>query len=362
MRAIGDVYRGAGVRVIYLVHGTFVGDDAFGLFDALGRFFPRADAALRDAAKQIVDALVGDAGNYTEDFAQLFEQAIHREGEPRIPVRLFRWSGQNNHIARADTAVRLIGELDDHGKSLLCCERQPHNPQSATPNPQPMPRVLLWGHSHAGNAFALMSNLLAADRDILDRFFSAASSYYRWPILGNCDVPVWPSAFDILGKDQRPIDGLALDVVTFGTPIRYGWDTDGYSQLLHFVNHRPSGDLPSHLAPFPPNIKRLITAEDGDFVQQVGIAGTNVAPSLLDLRTLLADIRLGRFLQPDLPNRGLLDRLKIGTRVPDEGTTLLVNYGPGQGGLTQHAAGHAVYTREKWLLFHAEEVAQRLYS
>ncbi len=31
--------------------------------------------------------------------------------ERTIPVRQFHWSSQNNHIARADGAVRLIAEL-----------------------------------------------------------------------------------------------------------------------------------------------------------------------------------------------------------------------------------------------------------
>jgi hypothetical protein len=30
--------------------------------------------------------------------------------------------------------------------------------------------------------------------------------------------------------------------------------------------------------------------------------------------------------------------------------------------VAQHAAGHAVYTRPQWLLFHAEEVARRFYN
>ena len=119
---------------------------------------------------------------------------------------------------------------------------------------------------------------------------------------------------------------------------------------------------PSHLAPFPPTIDRLWTAADGDYVQQIGIAGTNFAPNLFEWRVLLADFRLSQLLQPGLRKRDLLDRLKIGARVPDEGTTLLVDYGPGLGGLSKHAAGHAVYTRAEWLLFHAEEVARRFYA
>ena len=40
-------------------------------------------------------------------------------------------------------------------------------------------RVLLWGHSHAGNVLALVSNLLRADAAGVDRFFAAAAPFYR---------------------------------------------------------------------------------------------------------------------------------------------------------------------------------------
>lgn len=226
-----------------------------------------------------------------------------------------------------------------------------------------------------GNGFALefkiaggagilddLTNLRAADGETLERFFAAACSYYCWPLWERPDVPVWQHALETLREAERPIEKLELDIVTFGTPIRYGWDTAGCSHLLHIVNHRPLEDRPPYLAKWPPRIEQLLTAEDGDYVNQIGIAGTNFPPTLLQVRTLLAEFRLNRLLQPGVRGRDLLDRLRIGARVPEDGTTLLVNYGPGEGAIVQHALGHAVYTREKWLLFHAEEVARRLYG
>ena len=47
---------------------------------------------------------------------------------------------------------------------------------------------------------------------------------------------------------------------------------------------------------------------------------------------------------------------------PDEGATLLVDYGQRDRDFDQHHAGHAVYARPEWLLFHAEQVAERLYA
>ena len=45
----------------------------------------------------------------------------------------------------------------------------------------------------------------------------------------------------------------------------------------------------------------------------------------------------------------------------------LVDYGPPQDGsgaqnIVQHLAGHAVYTRPEWMLFHAEATARWLYG
>ena len=48
---------GASVGAIYLVHGTFVGNDALGLINRVAGFFPTAGLVLRDVQKQLVDAL-----------------------------------------------------------------------------------------------------------------------------------------------------------------------------------------------------------------------------------------------------------------------------------------------------------------
>ncbi len=149
--------------------------------------------------------------------------------------------------------------------------------------------------------------------------------------------------------------------MTFGTPVRYGWDSSGYSRLLHFIYHRPVDGLPNYRAPFPPKLERVLTAADGDYVQQFGIAGTNLVPSPFTWRSWLADSRLNELLQPGLRRTDLVERLQAGVRVPAEGSTLLVDYGPPAGNIGRHVAGHAVYTRLEWLLFHAEEVARRFY-
>ena len=48
-------------------------------------------------------------------------------------------------------------------------------------------------------------------------------------------------------------------------------------------------------------------------------------------------------------------------RVPQEGTTLLVNYDD-TNGMARKLAGHGVYTEKEWLAFHVAEIAKRLYG
>jgi hypothetical protein len=343
MQQVGQQLRAAGVAAVYLSHGTFAGDDAAGLIGELGRLFPAASAVLRRVIKEMIDAAAGDVGNYSGGYAQLFEEAINADGESFIPVRRFNWSSENHHIGRADGAVRLIDEL---GQLEL----------------EPGARVLLWGHSHAGNVFALMSNLLGGDAAKIEEFFAAARIYYQWPLLGLIDIPIWRSVSERLLAGTKPIAPDALDIVTFGTPIRYGWDADGHGRLMHFINHRPADGLPAYRAPFPPKLERVLEAVDGDYVQQFGIAGTNFMPSLFAWRCWLADQRLNRLLQPKQQTYDMLERFRVGARVPEAGTTLLVDYGRQQGNLAQHFAGHAVYTQPEWLLFHAEEVVHRYYD
>ncbi|HBO42650.1 MAG TPA: hypothetical protein DD670_01680 [Planctomycetaceae bacterium] len=343
MDRVGACLDAAGVGAIYLVHGTFVGDDAAGVVGELARVFPKASRAARRAIRQIVDKLSGEVGNYSGPFAEIFEQSINSPDRPHIPVRRFHWSSENHHLGRADGAVRLIHEL---------VRRKPPAGR----------RILLLGHSHAGNVFALMTNLLAGNRDAVEQFFKATEIYYSWPVVHCVDVPVWIRVRDMLRRWPTALAEVPLDMVTFGTPVRYGWSDNGYSRLLHFINHRPCEGLPEYRAAFPPRLDDVTKAAGGDYVQQFGIAGTNTMPSVFAWRTWLADHRLNSLLQKDLPPENRRSRFRAGTIVPDAGTTLLVDYGPVQGDVSQHLAGHAVYTSRQWLLFHAEEIARRFYA
>ncbi|TWU13458.1 hypothetical protein CA54_22930 [Symmachiella macrocystis] len=341
MRAVGDQLRAAGVSSLYLVHGTFVGGDAAGLWLELSRLLPAYGETLRQLNKQWVDATVGEHGNFTAQFAQKLEESLNIGSERPIPVRLFHWSSENHHIGRADAAVRLFDELY---------------------NRKDQGRILLWGHSHAGNVFALLSQLLAADNATIDLFFRTAQVYFRNPMTRRIDLPWWPNVWRRLKDPHRALAAEQCDFVTFGTPIRYAWAPNGNARLLHFINHRLREGLPEYLCPFPPTLDDFLHAAVGDYIQQLGIAGTNVPPGVLAWRNFLADRRLNRLLQHNLRLRDLQERLKLGMRVPEQGVSLLCDYGLPNSNIARHHAGHAVYTQLQWLLFHAEQTCLHLYK
>lgn len=269
---------------------------------------------------------------------------MHRPGERLIPVRLFHWSSENHHVGRANGAVQLLLELI---RSTFA-ERD---------------HVLLVGHSHGGNVLALLTNLIGGDCETRRLFFDAARSYYYLRILRADDFPDWEKLYQLACEtDGALLPGVHCDMATMGTPVRYGWETSGYHHLIHFIHHRPAPGLPEHQAMFPQKTQDIWQATYGDFIQQVGIAGTNLAPPLWAWRTFRAEIRLGRLFQTHGSAADLLTRLRLGIRTHADGENLLVDYGPSAGTPAQHVFGHAVYTRKEWMLFHAEQIAQRMYE
>jgi len=356
MAAVGRAFRRAQVAEIVLVHGTFVGDDPLGLAAELEGLSPAVGKSLRQTICKLTDAVVRERGNYTADFAQQFAVSLggsddENGSRPPIAVRLSRWSGENHHLARLDAAVRLIDEL------------------AGRPFPAHS-RVLLWGHSHGGNVLALLSSLLSGPADLAAEVFDALEPFLsdgqkggstqsrshwrrvRQLLLGRS--PGEP--LSMLPGSDHPLLAGRLDLVTFGTPLRYGWGgREDPSRLLHFVNHRPAEGLPPYQAPFPPR-------PGGDVFQQLGIAGTNLPPALHSRAALQADRRLASLLQPQHSKRQLWQRLRAGIRVAGQGTTLLVDYPCSLRGKLGMTAGHSLYTKPHWLLFHAEHIARRFYD
>ncbi len=362
LREAGRAFQAANVRTIYLIHGTFAGGDALGFLTQLSRLVPQQAEQLRESGKRLVDSLLEERGNYTQRtadvlFAGLNGLPIPNDGKSAstgtrnssrqtIDVRLFNWSSENNHIGRADGAVRLADELL---------------------NDESPGRKLLWGHSHAGNIFALLTNLLGGRRKKVKTFFKASRTYYRRWLRRGANLDVWQRTKKRLvpkDKTQRErinLESQPLDFVTFGCPIRYGWESNAWSKLLHVVHHIPNEGTDPWRATYPPALEDIRHGR-GDHVQQLGIAGTNISPNLLAFRTWLADRRLNRFLQPGFPLWELRQRFALGMRVATEGATLLVDYGPQEGSVLEHFAGHAVYTDLRWLPFHCERIVDQFYG
>ncbi|NIP86305.1 MAG: hypothetical protein GTO03_12355, partial [Planctomycetales bacterium] len=166
------------------------------------------------------------------------------------------------------------------------------------------------------------------------------------------------------GDDNSPRHqpATALDVVTLGTPIRYSWHPAGVDRLLHFVNHHPVRGHAHHRSALPRHFGDILFGTGGDYVQHVGIEGTNFPPLPWCWKTWLADLRLARLISPELKWYHLPHRVKAGLRVPAAGTTLLVDYGRERSRWVTHMAGHSIYTRTSWTLFHTQQVVRWLYD
>lgn len=354
-----------GVQQVILVPGTFAGDDPFnitGTLRAMADRVPAGGAVIRGIAdevarktKEAIDQVSDDVGNYSAGFVDRFHELVG--GDPNVSLLSPTWTGQNHHFARADLAVRLLDYLD----------RQELYRQD---------QILLWGHSHAGSGFALLSNLLANDPRRVDEFFEAC---------GHPQDEHWQRAHRTLRSNRSP-HPLAKHVtaVTFGTPVRYGWDTDGLHGLYHVIYDRIDSDQPDH-APvttrplFPPHtIGDMFDATFGDWVQAFSIAGTDVvppAPGPIERNTQIAEILLKGLDPPELTIdtrlipvehlQHLCARWKTGTRCHTDGHNLLVDYHPcGRTMLGRpieaSVFGHGVATTIDWLPAHLNLLLSRM--
>jgi hypothetical protein len=334
--------RGAGVSEIVLVHGTFAGNDVAGIMREISRFSPRHGRQLRELEKRWFDELTGEVANYAESFAITLSDLINPAGEEPIRVRRFHWSGENHHLGRAGGAMSLL--------DWVMRDRDVDG------------RMLIMAHSHGGNVVAMLSQLLGSPVEVRRAFFDATRLHFSQSFLGGGGLPDWQRCEQHLCQDEDwtlpPID-----VATFGTPLRYRWKQDRCPNLLHFVQHRwqPNADRPE-LAMLPTSVNDLICAAGGDYVQHIGIAGTDFLPSIFAWRDWVVDCRLGKMFEWDVGRRDLIRRLRMGRRVSSDGTTLLVDYADCQAGWNRKVLGHGVYTCSQWLPFHLREIVNRFYG
>ncbi len=336
-----ELLRRSGVQSIVLIHGTFAGNDIAGLVREIARFSPVSARRLRELSKHWFDELIGEVGNYTQAYADCLSKLINT-GDTPIPVHCFQWSGENHHLGRADGVMSLIETIDGLAET--------HGPGG---------RILTMAHSHGGNLLAMLSQIVGSDRATVEAFFEQTKLHYHSPIRGKSDLQAWLRVKErLLASRSFP----AIDVATFGTPLRYRWNRNVCPSLLHFVQHRSLDPSAPTKAVFPRSMQELYDAVAGDYVQHLGIAGTDFLPSVFAWRDWVVEHRMQRMFESTARRRDLWKKLMIGRRESCDGITLLIDYSLDDNEWYRKLIGHGVYTCRQWLPFHLHEITERFYA
>jgi hypothetical protein len=329
------------VGAILLIHGTFAGNDIAGLLREIARFSPVSAHRIRELAKSWLDDFVGEIGNYTEEYADRLQSDLNEGGCP-IPVHCFAWSGENHHLGRADAVMSLIEKID-----------------SVCPEGDSSRRVLIWAHSHGGNVVAMLSQIVGATPADLETFFQQSRLHYHSPTFDKVDLSAWHRVkHRLLSGNGFP----PLDVATFGTPLRYRWNREICPKLLHFVQHRVVDAEHPTRAILPRSPQDVYRATAGDYVQHIGIGGTDFLPSIFAWRDWLVEHRMAKMFESTARRRDIWKKLKVGRRTSCDGTTLLVDYSIDDNPWYGKLFGHGVYTMHQWLPFHLREITERFYG
>ncbi len=381
MGKCGTALSQAGVAAIVFLHGSIYGTDVFGAqrLDEVGglkRGYSRGVsgldallAAMReesnripllpgglkppllddDATKHLLDEQIGDAGNFTDDYVQSFKNAINRNlTQPIFCIRLL-WSSEHHHLGRAVAAVRLLDELH-----RLCTQQ----------NLGKGHRILVQAHGQAGLVLAIASNMICPSpitgRPKLFNILSDYAEQINQPKPAETVRPI-----ESLLTTAALLNGVALDVVTFGTPVRYGWDPSGIGKLLHVVNHRNlRTDGKSWLAKMelPHITMEMPIAWGGDYVQELAVAGSDAVPGTESAKA--ANKRVWEMVEPYDGFERWLECARRAVRFPSEGHCLLVDYKDSTGSTNprDHYYGHAVYTRRRAQLFNTTQIVRALYE
>lgn len=369
----------AGVRAVVLVYGSYLGGDLFGAgrLDEVGglkrgysRGIPGLESLLAtlrpndyqrssqdpacqppfvndEAGKTKLDDLLNDKGNFSEQYVNALRDGL--ASARALVVQRYLWSSLHHHPGRMEGALALLHELN-HFKTQQALQADD--------------RILIVAHGHAGQLPALLSNLMAPeDSSVRDTVFETLAYFYEQQETPSASVQHLQELDRLLAENQFAT-WPSLDVVTLGTPIRYGWDTDGLGNLLHVVNHRPMRqDGKRWLAKMelPQIIVEMPTASGGDYVHQLAVAGTDVVPATP------WEVELDQALRENLePYDGFerwLECARRVTRCPNDGECLLIDYKDATGASPdEHLFGHACYTRLHALLFQTSRIVETLYG
>ena len=380
MAALGVRLSHAGVRVIVLLHGSIMGTDVFGMqrLDEVGglkRGYSRGVAGLDallaamreesngltgpeglrpplkndDFTKELLDNHVRDAGNFTTAYVESFKKAINQRAPTSIACLRELWSCDNHHLGRAISACVLLDRL-----RTLAAEHKL----------SPGDRILVQAHGQAGLVLALASNLLCPSPIIgRKKLLELLTSYAQQSQDGDLSAVI--QRIDSLLTSHTLLNGVMLDVVTLGTPVRYGWDPSGLGKLLHIVNHRilrTDGKTWLSKMELPQITMEMPIAWGGDYIQELAVAGSDAVPTTEAAQA--ANKALWELVEPFDGFERWLECARRAVRIPSEGLGILADYkdSTGSTNVRDHYYGHAAYTRLNAMLFNTTEIVRALYS
>jgi len=366
MSQLGQKLSQAGVRLIMFLHGAIPGTDVFGLgrLDEVGglkRGYSRGISGLDsllsfmregtngitplpggmkpplsndEATKTLLDSQIGDAGNFTTTTVEHCRKALNQ-----------KLATQHHHLGRAMAACRLLDRL----RALVIEQHLGAGD-----------RILIQAHGQAGLVLALASNLLCPSP------ITGRKTLFDLLLAAN---PQGPDAqaiqrIDPLLTNGTLLNGVALDIVTFGTPVRYGWDPSGIGKLLHVVNHRnlrTDGKTWLSKMDLPQITVEMPIAWGGDYVQELAVAGSDALPAE---NAKAANKAVWELLEPYDGFERWVECARRAGRFPSEGQCLLVDYKDctSSTNVRDHYYGHAAYTRTNAMLFNFNQIVGRLYS
>jgi hypothetical protein len=225
-------------------------------------------------------------------------------------------------------------------------------------------RVLVQAHGQAGLVLALVSNLLCPSPITgRSRLLGILSNYAEQT--DQLELAATVKHIELLLGTTTLLKGVALDIVTFGTPVRYGWDPSGIGNLLHVVNHRNlRTDGKNWLAKMelPQITMEMPIAWGGDYVQELAVAGSDAVPATEAAK--VANKMIWELVEPYDGFERWLECARRAVRFPSEGRCLLIDYKDSTGSTNprDHYFGHAVYTRRHAMLFNTAQIARTFYQ
>jgi hypothetical protein len=377
----GATFAQAGVRAIVFLHGSIHGADVFGIqrldevgglkrgysrgvsgLDALLSLMREGDNGIPalpngmkppladdEATKRSVDEQIGEAGNFMNRYLSLYQSAINQSVASPIACRRLLWSSEHHHLGRIVAAVRLLDSL------RALCESQKFGKGD---------RILVQAHGQAGLVLALASNLLCPSPVTgRPKLLGILAAYAKQN--GQADLAATARSIEPLLVAQSLLNGASLDVVTMGTPVRYGWDLSGMGKLLHVVNHRnlrTDGKTWLSKMELPQITMEMPIAWGGDYVQELAVAGSDAMPTTEAAKA--ANKALWELVEPYDGFERWLECARRAARFPSEGGCLLADYKDctGSTNARDHYYGHAAYTRLNAMLFNTTEIAKALYG